>query len=222
MESYGWVKAYPMHVARNTNGRLIIVDGQHRFEIAKELGLPVWFVETENHVDVVVINNSQKAWSFRDYAGSFAQRGSKDYQKLLDFADKHSIPVSAAVSMLSGTCSSNRNESYKSGKWHIEDEQHANKVVSIYITVCKYTKALGRDVCIGAISACCRISGFSVDRMISQINRCPEKLMQFSTSDAMLTMFEGIYNFGRRDIQPLKIEAEKITRARSCIQRKKA
>ena len=98
--THGWVRAYPMHVTRGPRGRLVIVDGQHRFELAKSLRLQVWFVETENHVDVALINNSQKPWTGADYAGSFAQRGNGNYQKALDFSREHGVPIMAAVTML--------------------------------------------------------------------------------------------------------------------------
>ena len=217
MEKYGWIKAYPMHVTRGNNGRLVIIDGQHRFEIAKELSLAVWFVETENHVDVAEINNAQKKWACKDYAGSFAQRGNSEYVKLLQFADKHSLPVMSAISMLSGTSSRNRDEVYKSGKWKIDSLGFAERVVSIFNTVKRYDRNICKENLITAISTCCRITGFQDERMIHSINRCSDKLRPYSTSSAIMEMFEDIYNFGRRDIFPLKIEAEKVLRKRNIM-----
>lgn len=217
MELHGWVKAYPMHVTRGANNRLVIIDGQHRFEIAKELGIPVWFVETENHVDVAMINNAQRKWAYRDYAGSFAQRGNQEYIKLLEFADRHQIPVLSAVTMLSGTSSSNKDDAYKSGTWKISSTGFADRVVIIFNEIKKFNKAVCKENLITSISTCCRVYGFQDARMIQAVNRCPEKLMTYSTSSALVEMLEDIYNFGRRDIFPLKIEAEKILRQRSCL-----
>ena len=56
MARYGWLPAFPMMVRRDS-GMLVIIDGQHRFAIAQELGIPARYVVDNREVDVALINN---------------------------------------------------------------------------------------------------------------------------------------------------------------------
>ena len=47
MSKYGFLHGYPLHCWQGTGtqkGKLVIKDGQHRFEAAKELGLPIAYI----------------------------------------------------------------------------------------------------------------------------------------------------------------------------------
>jgi hypothetical protein len=216
MAVHGWIPAYPMHVVRNKFGRMSIRDGQHRFEISKELGLAVCFVECEDAADISEINNSQRKWFVSDYAGTWAQRGLKDYIELVEFCDKHKMPVSQGAAILSGTVIFNNiKAAYVSGVWKIKDRAFAEQVVALR----SETKRINPRVCnnsfLDAISGCCRCAEFDAARFVHNLNKCPEKLVAYGTRDGMLAMIENIYNFGRRDLYPLKIEVEKEMRRRN-------
>lgn len=218
MEQYGWISAYPMHVVRDDKGNLVIVDGQHRFEIAKELGLSVWYVVTDSSVDVAVINNSQKTWTNSDYAGSFAQRGNKQYERLIAFASEHKISVSCAARLLAGTITFNNvSEAFKNGSWKITDEEFATNVCSILNVFSKYGLNYNNRNMVDSVAACCRVKSFSSQRLIHAVGRCPEKIVRYSTREALLGMLEEIYNYGlgEKSKIPLKFQAENAMRSRN-------
>jgi hypothetical protein len=222
MDKYGWIPAYPMHVVRDAAGRLVIVDGQHRFEIAKELGLAVWYVVGDESVDVAVINNGQKPWKIPDYVGSFQQRGIADYVKLQAFVEKHKIPLSTAIALLSGTVSyGNVKDAFTQGRFKIIDEAYATRACFIVNAIRKYNRRSVSSNLIDAIAACCRVDYFDVDRLVNGIERCPEKIVSYSTRAAMLAMLEEIYNFGRamKNHKPLKIDAEKAMANRNAAKK---
>lgn len=87
------------------NEKLEVIDGQHRLEAAKNLGIPIWYtvVEGLNLIDVQVLNENMKTWSLRDFAESYKKIGYKDYAVLLSFCDKYKLPFSVAVPLLSET-----------------------------------------------------------------------------------------------------------------------
>ena len=57
-----------------------IIDGQHRFEIIKELGLPLNYVICEGYGlnEVHVLNQNQKTWTISDYMEGYANMGYSD------------------------------------------------------------------------------------------------------------------------------------------------
>jgi len=223
IQDHGWIPAYPMHVTRNGKGRLIVRDGQHRLELAKELGLPVWFVECDDAADIAQINNAQKAWAVRDYAASFAQRGNDNYQRILEFSERYKISVSCAASLLAGVVGySNTRKAYMNGDFKIADEQFAGTVAMIIQSVGRYSKCSKTNAFINAVSACVRVAAFDPRRLIENMNNCPEKLANYSTCDAMLEMLESIYNYAQRNSKlfPLRIEAQKVMRARNPVKKK--
>ena len=54
-----------------------IIDGQHRFEASKQLGLPVYFIIVRGYklTHVHKLNAISRNWIFMDYVESFAELG---------------------------------------------------------------------------------------------------------------------------------------------------
>lgn len=81
------------------NPEFEIVDGQHRFEAAKQLGLEIWYVIDESYVPekLQVINNVQIEWSQQDYVNYWAHQGKEDYQKINQFCKENNVCLSIAL-----------------------------------------------------------------------------------------------------------------------------
>jgi hypothetical protein len=222
MKEYGWLKAFPMFAQRTTNGRLIIIDGQHRFEIAKELGVAVRYIVDETKVDVVKLQGGA-SWVPKDYAGSFAQRGLKDYERVIEFAEKHNVPLTTAAALLAGTvCFGNVNTSFRDGSYKVKDELFADRVATIFSHMNAYGRFTSKRSCVDAIAACCRVGFFDVRRFLNNVKRCPEKLQPYATRDAVLLMMEEIYNYAQSKRVGLKAAAENAMRTRSAVGKKSA
>lgn len=88
---HGWLKSFPMIVDRD----LRIRDGQHRFVIAKKLGLeiPVMIVEHFDDEDMFCINNASKRWTSLDFLHYHMQRGDKNAKILYDLAKDYKLSV---------------------------------------------------------------------------------------------------------------------------------
>lgn len=67
----------------STSGKLVILDGQHRFRAWMKLGLPIYFYETisgDDSTQGLRQRNQGKAWSTLDTVNSFAQDDRKPKQ----------------------------------------------------------------------------------------------------------------------------------------------
>jgi disulfide oxidoreductase YuzD len=99
-----------------------IIDGQHRFKYAKELGLEIFFMVNENYDmnDMAIWNSSQKKWTYEDFAHFYATRGIESYKLVLDLSKKYKISLNVLVRMYSNTYS-NFCHNFKLGKFKISE-----------------------------------------------------------------------------------------------------
>ena len=113
----------PIVVDENLN----IIDGQHRYVIAVNNGIPFDFVIREvgdNTAGIIRdMNNSQKSWSMLDHISFYASQGNENYQVLKELVIKYKglLPPSFLVKAASGKweLKVTKDNSYRDGKFKI-------------------------------------------------------------------------------------------------------
>lgn len=76
MKEHGWMPSSPAQVVPNGDGKLKVVRGHHRLDIAKRLKLAVWYVIDETIADPWELEGScRSAWSGEDFAIARAAAG---------------------------------------------------------------------------------------------------------------------------------------------------
>jgi len=85
-----------------------ILEGQHRFTAAMELGIPFKFEiqEIENRRElalfIATVNNSAKAWGTNQFLNVWSKMEIKEYVKLLKIQNETKIQITPLVSAYSG------------------------------------------------------------------------------------------------------------------------
>jgi hypothetical protein len=76
-----------------TNEKREVIDGQHRLEALRELNEPVSFIEVPGVTlaDTLEMNTTQKNWTPRDFAVSYASQGLEPYKIYLELADAYQV-----------------------------------------------------------------------------------------------------------------------------------
>lgn len=84
------------------NEKNVVIDGQHRLEAARELGIPIYYVVVKSGTmgDVQLLNSAIKAWNVEDHMKSFLSAGFEEYRKLNKYRLKYNVPVSTAMKYL--------------------------------------------------------------------------------------------------------------------------
>ena len=100
MTRFGFITGRPVLITKEW----LIVDGQHRFLAAKDLGIEVEFEILEgDHVDqMILLNSTQSNWTLEDYINSYANQNVDCYRKLLKFKEKYELNLSSAITILFG------------------------------------------------------------------------------------------------------------------------
>lgn len=228
MSAFGWIEAYPMHVV-NLGGKLSIVDGQHRFEAAQRLGIPVRFVVTECHnVDVAKINGTQFKWSPDDYVRKFVSEGNKHYVALAEFMAQTGFPLSTAAGLLGaqtygggGCAGGNAMPHLKDGTFVVKTLQVAQIVAGICAEVgAVYPHATDGRLAM-SLARCCYIERFEPLRMRKRMVAHHSLLRKCATQEEQIALLEEVYNFKAtaRDRLPLAFLAKQVAVQRNAVRK---
>lgn len=186
-------------------GRMEIIDGQHRFWIAKELGCPVWYIMTEKMelIDIAKINSNTEKWKTKDFINCYIQLGNENYIKLQQFMDTYGFSATVSLKMLStgspGTeCGLQGGaDDFQRGQFEVH---HWEEALRIADEVCKF-KAFQYYKDRGFIIAIYRIlqSGkITLDDLLAKFEAYPTMLTKQSGFKDYLFNLENIYNRGKQ------------------------
>ena len=220
MEEYGFLWNYPLMCRRLDNGKLLILDGQHRQAVAQKLGLGVAYTLVEHDVNVAALNTTQRPWKTQDYLDRYAAAGNPHYIELKEFCDQHGLSVSNGLSMLCGVSSPHHlMPTFRSGEFVVRNREFADRVARLF----KVLQGLwvdGRPInssyFVMALIQACYIPDFDDERLIRVARRRPDMMRHYGTTDGFLHMLEEMYNFGRpaESHVSLTIEVRKQVNAR--------
>lgn len=218
MSQYGFSEAHPIHVRLNSEGKLEIRDGHHRFEIAKFLKIPLYYVVSSDQIPIERLNASQKPWSMRDYVASFVKQGKPEYIALNSFANSSGIPLSISVLLLAGyyggSCG-NHGVNFKAGNFRVKNGELANRVAAIVGAASKIIPFSKEKSFVMAVAACCLVNGFSAHQFIEKVAKFPHMLTKQAGRDAYLEIIESVYNYASRKPIPLAFSARSEVRKRN-------
>lgn len=224
MKQWGFLPGHPIACVANGAG-MVIKDGQHRFEAAKALQIPVFYVCHESHdgISIPEINNATAgAWTASDYVESFCNQGNLEYVKLREFVAETKIAPQTAASLLYGYSGHGGNivDIFRGGKFKVRDMDNARRVACILNAAQQYVKWSRVKGFVDAVSRVARVEGFCATDMADKINRAPGMLVLQPNADSFLTMLEEIYNYRAQKRLPLKFMALEEGKRRSIAKRK--
>jgi hypothetical protein len=217
MCEHGYLPAYPMHVVRNGNGKLMIKAGHHRLHVAKKLGVPVFYVICEDIATVHELESATNSWKLNDYLMSFVRSGAKQYEAVKAFSESTGISLSQCISLLAGesATSFNHANAFKIGTYKISDCNYAKSVGDIIIDLRKLGIAIATNrYFVSAISRMVRIPQFSPSQFIRRVSVNLSMMQKRPTADAYADLIEQVYNHASRDKVPLAFLASQAAAER--------
>jgi hypothetical protein len=102
-----------------------VLDGQHRLEAAKLLGVPIWYEVQEDGTtdDIINFNAFQKSWGHMDFINYYAENGNKNYIKLKKFLETFKISPKTANRLVTNDHEKKFAEELALGKIIFDDER---------------------------------------------------------------------------------------------------
>jgi hypothetical protein len=189
MKKFGFIPGRPVLITKEWT----IIDGQHRFLAAKDLGIEIEFEILEgNYIDKMInLNSTQSNWTLEDYVNSYANQNVDCYRKLLKFKEKYDLSLSSAITLLFGA--GVKSMHVKNGDI-LKVRENAEQITD-FILNCNTISYNKDNKFIRAIVAV-------YDKLTkSQLNRLKSRLIivpKLSNSQDFITAFENIINKGKR------------------------
>lgn len=106
------------------NENLEIIDGQHRFEACRRLGLPIFYIGIEGYrlEECHILNANNRTYSIRDFLEGYAQLGYDEYKKVKEFSTKYPfLSLHLCQIYLTGGVRKDKQSDFKSGNFKISD-----------------------------------------------------------------------------------------------------
>jgi hypothetical protein len=125
------------------NQNFEVIDGQHRLEAAKQLGLDIFFIKSDSVTDEHLIhcNVNQKSFEVENYIDYFAIKERKEeYIQLKDMLKSSGLKPKALLTLILGVVSSNLLEFLKTGKFKFPTKEEPLEVLNFFFDFTAYVK----------------------------------------------------------------------------------
>ena len=195
------VKQLPIPII--VNSKYEIIDGQHRFEVCKELNLYVYYIIIKNAdlTDIQRINENMQKWNPNDYLDCYISLNISNYYKYRDFRKKYKFNHNETLTLLydgenarySGACQDFRNGSLKISnlKKSIETAEKILKTEPHY-------DGCRRRYFVLALIECFKNKEYDHCVFLNKISKQSAKMQDQSSTKDYLKLIEKIYNYKSR------------------------
>lgn len=215
IDANGWIMN-PILVNENME----IIDGQGRFTVLRNKGLPVQYIIGNNMgpKECIVLNTSNSTWSLSDYIESYMEQGYKGYGYLWHLCNEfkeYKITTAEIVFAINGTIDS-QNNIIKNGRFTCSEEQmeiaedllnYRKKFLPVELPANKGNRKL-----IGiAIMFCRRMDLCDPEKLLDKFNRyfASDMVPVFTKVDGALKDLNIVYNYKATQKVHFEIDYEK-------------
>lgn len=183
------------------NEKYEIIDGQHRFQAIKELGLPLYFIVKDGYqLDFVhQYNINTQNWKSADYLESYCGLGNLQYLEFKKFITKHEINMQIAMYILTGDDSGNMVKMFNAGLFKIKDIKEAEDIMDKLNKCAPYFARYKTRWFVYAIIRLLKKPQFEFEDFLNKLKTQPTALQVCNDVKQYVELIEEIYNYRRRE-----------------------
>jgi hypothetical protein len=183
------------------NEKYEIIDGQHRFEVIKDLKLPLNYIVCKGYglKEVHVLNHISKTWNADDYLTGYCNLGYKEYLKYKEFKDRYGIGHNECMTILAGNSIKSQCDIFYGGNFKIKDYNEACKIVEKIFLIEPYYIGFKRRSFIYAMLQLLKNPNFEFTEFLQKLKCQPTALVDCATTHQYISLIEEIYNYRRRE-----------------------
>lgn len=190
-------------VSPGKNG-LAIIDGQHRYEIIKELGLPLYYVVRNGYGldEIQRYNANASNWGMKEYLASFCQRGFDEYKKFRDFKVKYGFGYYETYALLTGKHPGNNDiqQKFFTGSFEVNGIREATRMADQIMEIKPYFKHFRKRNFVWAMIKLLRSEpNYNHKEFIKKLELQSNSLQLCANVERYIDLIQDIYNYRRRD-----------------------
>jgi hypothetical protein len=178
-----------------------IIDGQHRFEVIKELKLPLHYIIVEgyNLKEVHVLNQNLEKWNADDYLAGYCDLGYEDYITYARFKEKYKLGHNETMFLLAGTNGKAQVDVFNDGNFKVKSLEKAEDYIKKIFLIKPYYDGFRRRSFIYTIIGLLKNPVFDFDEFLKKLSLQPTALKKCADIKSYKELIEEIYNYRRRD-----------------------
>jgi hypothetical protein len=183
------------------NEKLEIIDGQHRFEVVRELGLPLHYIICQGYGlnEVHILNANSRNWSSNDYLEGYCSLGYENYLIYRDFKEQYNIGHNETLFFLSLSNASESRHAFLNGKLKIDNLLKATKQIEQILLIEPYYSGVRRRSFIYTMASLLNNPNFEFTEFIQKLKLQPTALVNCNDTAQYKSLIEEIYNYRRRE-----------------------
>ena len=176
-----------------------IIDGQHRFLAAKELGYPIRYIIEEGYglAEVQMYNTTSRKWSPIDYLDSYCDYGVTDYlfiRKFMEVNPDYGINPTLIILTNLGDSGASLQE-FKEGKIKLNDVETAMDRAQKVRDFKPYFKRYNTGRFVRLIIRLLKTDKYDHERMVKKLELRPNDLDKCGNDNEYLNALEDVYNY---------------------------
>jgi hypothetical protein len=177
-----------------------IIDGQHRFEVIKDLNLPLNYIICKGYglKEVHVLNANMKTWNADDYLEGYCNLGYEDYLIYKEFKNKYEFGHNECIKLLKGNFNSGSVKEFHEGKFKIKNLKEAKKYADFILLIKPYFSEYKRRSFVYAMISLFKNLNFEFSEFLQKLKIQPTALNVCNDVEQYITLIEEIYNYKRR------------------------
>lgn len=189
------------------NKNFEIIDGQHRFSIAMELKLPVYFfiVDEYNIDEVSILNCNVSPWGKEEHLDSYCKRGFPAYLQFKKFWETFpDFGIQAVERLLTSGFDAEyvdggkiRTKSFENGNLKIQDYESAEQNAKKILMFKPYYTSFNKSGFVAAMIGIFRIEKYNHKQMMQRVAKRQAEMVPCATVAQYRQMLDKIYNYYR-------------------------
>lgn len=189
-----------------------IIDGQHRHEAAKRLGLPIYYVQYNGYglPETQLLNTNNRNWSKTEYLDSYCKKGVESYLRLKEFMEAYpDFSLSASEVILTNNYGGMNTKKgikvegvkvahsklFQQGKLVIDNLKAGYDNAAKVMEYKPYFSGFNHALFVRTIIALFKNKNFHHDEMIRKLQIQPKTLVHCITGEQYKLLLEDIYNY---------------------------
>lgn len=180
-----------------------IIDGQHRFDVIKDLKLPLNYIVCEGYglKEVHILNQISRTWNADDYLQGYCSLGYEDYLLYKEFKELYGFGHGECISILSGISTNGRNyvDAFYAGLLKVVDYEDACLIADKILLIAPFYDGFKRRSFIYAMLMLFKNPNFEFTELLQKLKLQPTAMVDCTNQTQYVSLIEEIYNYRRRE-----------------------
>lgn len=185
------------------NSKHEIVDGQHRYTAARELGVPVYYLYADiTPIQISTLADLHRGWTVEERVAYWVAEGREDYIRVRQFADDYArafgkkfISTNQALTLCHYGDRARMRREFVTGDYRCNDEVWARATVHKILDFQPYIEHWNHGAFINAMQNLCSNAEYDHERMMRKIERLGARLIMCPDVATYISVMNDIYNY---------------------------